>query len=493
VIETTSRQEIVAAHLQEILKRPDFPVFAETIQEVMRSTEDEETSFRQITNLILKDFSLTLKVLRTANSPIYNRSGKPILTITHAVALLGMEAIRDLAGSMLLFQHYRTVSPGLRELMLLSLLTASHARITAERIHYPRCEEAYLCGMFRNLGEVLAACYLPREYAAILLEIQETKRPEREACLQFLHCTYEELGRAAAEHWNMPGKVTRCMRAAAPRLTKPISTETELLEALTSFSHGLTTAIYRCEPEAVRARLNHLLETHGPILLIRRDEIQEIAQASINETKATFDLLRVPLDDLRLRRQTEAAIAILDEPGEGTVDAGLMELLPGETLLECVTQQLEATIASASEFELTNVILTILEAMYRGVPFDRVLFCLVTPDHGHIQGRLGLGQSIDSLLEHFRFPLFQPEAPIAASFAGRQDLFVVDGRFQDSELVKITGASCFGIYPVIVNDIAVGCFYFDRDASLGPLDEHVKGLLSKLRDLAAAAISSTRQ
>ena len=38
-------------------------------------------------------------------------------------------------------------------------------------------EEAYLCGMFRNLGEVLAAAYVPDQYAEILRELRTQKPP----------------------------------------------------------------------------------------------------------------------------------------------------------------------------------------------------------------------------------------------------------------------------------------------------------------------------
>ena len=62
-----------------------------------------------------------------------------------------------MATGVVLLEHFRKHSPGLKELILLSLLTANHAREVADRVGYPKREEAYLCGMFRNLGEVLVA------------------------------------------------------------------------------------------------------------------------------------------------------------------------------------------------------------------------------------------------------------------------------------------------------------------------------------------------
>ena len=90
-----------------------------------------------------------------------------------------------MATGVVLLEHFRKRSPGLKELILLSLLSANHALEIAELVGYPRREEAYLCGMFRNLGEVLVACYHPREYAAVLLRMQEDRIPVAQACRRF--------------------------------------------------------------------------------------------------------------------------------------------------------------------------------------------------------------------------------------------------------------------------------------------------------------------
>ena len=60
----------------------------------------------------------------------------PIRSATHALLLLGATATRSIVSSLLLFEHYEGQSAGLRELMLLSLLTANHARETSLRLLY---------------------------------------------------------------------------------------------------------------------------------------------------------------------------------------------------------------------------------------------------------------------------------------------------------------------------------------------------------------------
>lgn len=493
--EELTRQQHIDACLKEILKQPDFPAFSDHIQQVMHALDDEETSLRRLTSLVLRDYSLTLKILRTANSVQYNRSGRQVLSVSRAVVLLGTQAIRYLAGSLALFEHFRRQSPGLKELMLLSLLTATEARAVAAEIRYPRREEAYLCGMLRNLGEVLIANYFPSQYASILREMSEQKLSEREACLRVMEFTYDDLGQAVAQHWRMPEQVVRCMQA--PELTRLAGSgkDADQLTALTAFSHALTTAVYRREPEGARARVNMLIEDYLPTLELHTSQVERILDTAVLDTKNTFNLLRIPLDHLRLSRQAEAALTGAAEATAAASPPALEELAHGAELLERLTHEVEALLAAPGEFHLNNLLMVILEAIYRGGCFDRVLFCLVNPEHTHIQGRLALGEGADHLRDRFHFLLSPQGGPISSALQFKQDLFVpreTGAGHPDVQLLKQFEATSFGLLPIMVDGVLVGCLYFDRLRWRDPPDQRVIRLLEHLRDLAGRAVTRSR-
>jgi HD-like signal output (HDOD) protein len=489
-----TRQQVVESLLHKIVKRPDFPTFSEHLGQVMKIAANDETSLRQITHIILKDFGLTLKLLKTANSAYYNRSGKPILTVTHAVSLLGLDAIRDVASGLLLFQHFRRKSAGLRELMLLSVLSASHARETAKQIEYPRIEEAYLCGMFRNLGEVLVAGYLPRKYAAVLARMKELGLTERVACLRVIECNYEDLGRAAARGWNMPDRVRLCMKAEQSRFAKTLKSELEVLEAVTMFSHGLTDAVYRQDPRLIKGRLNGLIVKHGPVLGVKRDAIEVIVRQGLEDSKSTFETLKVPLDELRLRNQTEAALESLDSPEDLEIrGAEEVVLEPGANLLEKLTEEVELLVCTGRACAINQIVLMVLESVYRGGGFRRVLFGLVSPDRASVRGRLGLGEEIDQFLQEFSFPLSMRAGPVANALLGGRDLYINDGRYNQSAFGRIANTASFGILPICIDGVALGCLYFDRGKDPAPIGEEMRFQLSRLRHLAGEAIGLSRK
>ncbi len=490
-----TREERIESCLREILRQSDFPAISHHIQQVMCALQDEGASFRHLTSLVLRDYSLTLKVLRVANSAQYNRSGRPILSVSHAVVLLGADAIRYLAGSLVLFEHYQKHSPGLKELMLLSLLTANQTRAAAAQVRYPRREEAYLCGMFCNLGEVLIACYFPQPYACILGLIQDQNLSAREACLRILQFTYEDLGQAVAQHWNMPDQVTRCILDLETKPPKGALGSIDLLSMLTSFGHALTMAVYRRDAEGTRSRVNLLIKDYLPVLELRREDVGRILDTALLDTKNIFNLLHIPFDNLRLSRQAEAATAGAAEAvaAEGGLD--LEQLTSGPNLLEQLTHEVEVLVEAPGEFHLNNVLLMILEAIYRGGPFDRVLFCLVNPEHTYIQGRVGLGDGADGLRDSFCFPLSSRGGPIGAALRMKQELFLPEAGAAGSaeqDTLRVLGAASFGLLPVLVDNVLVGGLYFDRLGTEAPTDARTVRRLSKLRDLTGAAIKRSR-
>jgi HD-like signal output (HDOD) protein len=303
--------------LAEIAEAPEFPALSRSMEQVIVTVE-ADASIQHITNVILKDYSLTLRILRTANSAPYNRRGRPIRSVSQAIMMLGVEAVREMAIGGVREEHFPKHSPGFKELILLSLLTANHAFEIAERIGYPQREEAYLCGMFRNLGEVLVACYQPRGYAAVLLRMQEGRIPVLQACQETLGFDYDRAGKAVAAQWQIPENVRACMSDQRIRLRRMPSTEAERLAAITQFAHKLTTAVYRREANGARASVNLLLHSEGPILGLTHQDVKWIVERALQQTNEIFNAIAMPLEHLRLKLKDRAGFEYATAP------AGLM-------------------------------------------------------------------------------------------------------------------------------------------------------------------------
>jgi len=466
--------------------------------------DDSAVSAHQLTDLIIRDYSLTLKVLRAANSQNY--SGRPILSITRAVTHLGTVAVRHLASSILIFEHFHNKPAGVRELMMLSMLSANHVREIVRLVGNVPLEEAYLCGMTHNVGEVLTAYYLPAQYARILALVEKQHKPLPAACLEVLQFSFEELSTAIVRYWGMPETIgAPKQRGVASRGSG--RSQDDVLPAAVSLGNMLTTAVYRMGPEGRSDRLKSCLREHGAILPLMQKDVEVILDRAIDATKESFATMHVNINELRLRAQTRSALESLREvqPDDSTnsaadtperLDTGTTDLerdaglggRPSEITLEMLTKEACSGLESPSNFDLTTFIMTVLEAIYRGVGFDRVLFGFSNQDRTHIEGRLGLGEDIDALIEQFRFRLSMSGGPVSVALLCKRAIVADAQEGSAGDLIEIFGCSYLVLYPLLALGKVVGCLYMDSRQPRPSLTTRELSLLEELRDALSTGI-----
>ncbi len=515
-------------YVRRILAADDMPSFSRQMGELMASLQEGEASAQRLANLVLRDYALTVKVIRTSNTVHYNRTGRPVQSATHAMMLLGAQTVRDLASALLLFEQYRGRTPGLKELMLLSLLTAGHARAAAVRLGAADPETAQLCGMFRNLGEVLVAAHLPVENAAILRAAggargRDGRRAREAAATTVLGCSLEDIGVAIAGDWGMPAAVCRGMRAAGER------GEGEL-ELLTAFAHDLTAAIYREEPGPARQAVAVVLERYGTQLSLTRDVLAAIADEAVAATRDTFAAAGIALDGLRLSRQLAAALRDPAHPtpalptpaasGGGTaaadvaadaapdaetaaapasvapaveVPAAPVEGPPLAALRTRLQGELEGAAADVDGYDAQRVLLLALEVALRGGPFDRACFCPVDVAAGAFRARFGLGEATEELLERLAVPI-AGAGPGPSLVRGEEALLSTGTRLQmaDAQLLRAWGAASAALVPLGLDGTTIGAVYVDRRTTSAWLDATALTYLRRVVGTAADALGRRR-
>jgi nucleotide-binding universal stress UspA family protein len=226
------------------------------------------------------------------------------------------------------------------------------------------------------------------------------------------------------------------------------------------------------------------------VLDLRHDDVKEIVKKALEGTNEIFQAMSVPLDHLRLKRQTEAALEELDEEPE---EAGVVPETESETLatlLRDVTAQMDRV----SPDDLGAITMMVMEALYRGGPFDHVMFALLD-DSGHrLVGKLGFGESIDKMIHNFNFPVIGASGPVAAAILKRTDVFVAgprDRRYEGTRFVQVMAAPVFGIYPLAAAGSVIGCLYFDRQEPK-PFDAAALAAIAALRDQLGRALTRSR-
>ena len=132
----------------------ELPLLPQVASRVMALTSDPNADAAKLSSLIHQDQALAAHVLRIANSPAYI-SRSPIVSLQHAVAMLGINLLSEIAFTASLKSGAFQV-PGYEEQVKLlwqhSLASGAFAKEVA-RIRRVNVESAYLCGLLHGVGK----------------------------------------------------------------------------------------------------------------------------------------------------------------------------------------------------------------------------------------------------------------------------------------------------------------------------------------------------
>lgn len=184
----------------------------------------------EISQHILRDMALTFELLREVNSASVQGTqaagSAPVLTIRRAIALIGLNGVRQAANSLRQWPGplSEAGAHALRALMDRVRLAAHTAQ--ALRPAGYDAEVVYLVTVFQNLGRLLAQYHFPEESEQIRALMQGTPPApdappgtpsapgwaESDASFAVLGIDIEALGAAVARHWGLGDDMLHMIR-----------------------------------------------------------------------------------------------------------------------------------------------------------------------------------------------------------------------------------------------------------------------------------------
>jgi len=143
------------------IRDQELPIFGRTAEQIRELTDNDKAAVSQLADAILRDPGMTAKLLRIANSVIFNTSGIPITTVSRAVVMLGFDMVRQVALSVAFvdaFLHGQVRERVLRE-MARAIHAAVQARWLAARRHDAQPEEVFIAALLYRFGEMAFWCF----------------------------------------------------------------------------------------------------------------------------------------------------------------------------------------------------------------------------------------------------------------------------------------------------------------------------------------------
>jgi len=490
--------------------RRDFPAFSQHIIEINKKASPSGGNYAsasELANTILKDYSLTSKLLRLVNSAYYGHLTGKVTTVSRAVVVLGFEQVRLAAASILLFEHLK--DPGqrteLQDETVHSFMRGVVAKGVAETIGMKVQEEAFICAMLHHLGKHLIIYYLPEEYERINALVAKGNLDERNASRKVLGLSFGEIGKGIATTWKFPEKIVSSMEElSAGKVSKPKSEE-DTLRKLSALSNELCTIAQIGDDRKRDALTDELLSRFGDCFTISKQEILTVISASTEELQNYSSILHLNLaGSVFLKNLSSYGMA-----GSGTgSQEGREESEPYDILRQVYQQEepqdvLTSGIEDVSDlflgtYELRDVITMILETMYRGCRFDHVLFCMTNSTQTKMVARLGFGNGLEEIIKEFRFSLAKASNVFGLALSQGKDI-----RIDDAHSPRLKGkipgwyrkgvfSPAFVLFPILIDGKPVALLYADRDKAGKIIDENQLNYMRILRNQAALAIKQKR-
>lgn len=518
-----ARQSTVDFLLRRMRHKSDFPALSESVSAINRIASSESESVSKLSTSILRDFSLTNKILRLVNSVAYRQAGGgSISTVSRAVIVLGFDTVRNIAITMLLFEHLQNKANAsqLKEEFLRANLAGILAKDISSRAGTRDLEQSFICAIFHNLGRLLSQFYFPEESEDIRRMMVQKSCTEEVAALRVLGINFEDLGIGIARSWGFPSLIVDAMHTlAAGKVRKP-ATQEDRLRVVSALSNEIASAIATLAPDERKKAMQRIAARFAEAQPLDAGELKAAIDRAIEEVTEFARIIRINLGQThfgqQLRKYASGAGGTAEE-GDGATggvgDAVLEQRRPpaldtgnfagegqkapdAQAVLTAGIQDISNTLVE--DFKLNDILRIILETMYRAMGFRRVLLCIRDARSNTMQGRFGFGPDVTELAKQFRFTLsFTPDIFHAATSKG-VDILISD--VDDPKIAEripawyrqAVTAKTFVLFPLTIKHNPVALIYAEKErAGEIEITEKELSLLRTLRNQAVLAIKQS--
>ena len=187
-------------------KIDQLPTLPGVAIKLLKAVQNPEPNLNEISRILSSDAGLTAKVLRLVNSSFYGLRS-PITTVDHAIKLLGLNTVKNLALSFSLMAGFagKGSAPAIfKQFWRDSLTGAIAARLLAEKIQPDLAEDAFFLGLLQNIGSLTLACSLPDQYAIAQSNAQKDGGNYLGAENQAFGFNHMEVGEYLTKSWGLP-------------------------------------------------------------------------------------------------------------------------------------------------------------------------------------------------------------------------------------------------------------------------------------------------
>ncbi len=274
-----------------INKLGDLPTPPVILNKAIKLASDLQTDINVISRTITVDQSLTAKIIRFSNSPIYGQIRR-ITSLADAIKILGLSRIKSIIITASTFQLFESCSQ-INIAMALwhhSLSTAIACKLIAKKIGNIDEEESYLAGLLHDIGKMVLLKTIPKLYSNIIEEIKEKNGTFEEIEMRELEFDNVLVSNILLTEWNFPhsfvSEITDHHKCKLDKKSPPIR-----LSQILAFADGISNYIGASFYESYKNNIE--ADIYLGDRLITEEEIVELRSGTesifFNEMNAIYE------------------------------------------------------------------------------------------------------------------------------------------------------------------------------------------------------------
>ena len=184
----------------------NLPCFPDVVLRVRKALDEPNAKISETVRIVGTEPRLSARLLQTANSVIFNPSGRPVTELRTAITRLGTRLVQSAAMAFAVQQMrmapvLRSVGKPLKDLWQESITVASICQLVARRTSV-NAEEAFLTGLLHGIG---------RLYIMVRAASRSDKASLDRSLIQMIGGWHPGIGKAVLENWGFPEAVSEAV------------------------------------------------------------------------------------------------------------------------------------------------------------------------------------------------------------------------------------------------------------------------------------------
>ncbi|MDR3391560.1 MAG: HDOD domain-containing protein [Sulfuriferula sp.] len=468
--------------LQKIQEDPALPALGVAVSQVVQIASSTNEAVHSLANFILSDVALTQKVLSMANTVGYRTaSGAPVTTISKAIFLLGFDAVRTIALTMLLVEGMTGKSARSVRMELVQSLGASLVgRELARRSTFKDAEEASVVGLFKNFGRLLVVMHDEASYDEIMALSATGATSPTQAAMQVLGCGFDSLAESVLRQWQIPLTIVKALAPLPAGVVKVAATRQEWLQQAAAFSADAVILLSQVGKVDTGLMMRNLLARYGVAFDLDNAALSELLARVAEETQTltnTICPLMLPAAAPEPEIAELSADAVLDEFLLKTADSQMLQNdlrhpsgkpVNARDLLLAGVQDATEMVASG-RCKVNDLIMLVLETLYHGMGFRFATACIKDVKAQQFRARISLGEDHQRRQDGFAFPVAASRDVFHLAMQNDVDVLIADAAvpnvralLPDWHTRLLPDAKSFIVLPLVVQKQPFGLLYADR-------------------------------